>query len=144
MVQPSAATVQYKAAQLEAALRRHLSRKELRAITTKPQLRPLIHPITGTRKYPGRPCYKDLEANKSVLRAVVEVYPDRIPSAFIVASAIRKLDEFYSGDVIQYEGHGGFVADGYLEASVSIAALVKTLVQRLRRLFRPSSRSRFL
>ena len=126
-----------QAAEFEAALRRHLSRRELRDITRKPQIRPLVIPFSGTKRYPGRPCFKDLEANEHILRAVVEVWPDRIPSVYVVAQGVRRLDEYYQGDVLQYESEsGGFAENGSMECSVSVAACIKVLVQRLRRLFR--------
>ena len=129
--------------EFEAALRRHLSRRELRDITTKPQIRPLVIPFSGTKRYPGRPCFKDLEANEHILRAVVEVWPDRIPSVYVVASGVERLDEYYQGDVLQYESEsGGFAENGFMECSVSVAACIKVLVQRLRRLFRRSTCSR--
>ncbi len=145
MVSPSKATTSYKASQLEAALRRHLSSRELRHIRARPQVRPLLIPIIGTRSYPGRPCYADLESNRTRLRTIVEVWPDRIPGVYILAEAVRLLDKCYDGDILQFEapeGNGGFVGEAYIEASVDVAAVLKTLVQRLRRLFRRSTKSR--
>jgi len=143
MVKPVAGE-KAKAAELEAALRRHLSSRDKASITSRPQGRPLIIPIRGTRQFPGRPCFLDLEANHRALRAVIEVFPDRVPSVYLVAMAVRMLDKYFSGDIIQHDGQGGYMANGYIEASVAIAATIKILVQRLRRLFRRSSRSRFV
>ena len=134
--------IKLQAATLEAAIRRHLSHSEWRKITSTPRTRELLVPIHGTRKFPGRPCVADLEANGPLLRAVVESFPDRIPGIDVIALAVRMLDDFHSGNVLQFSGQG-FVANGLIEASVDIAAVVKHLTQRLRRLFRRSAKSRF-
>ena len=133
-----------KAAELEIAFRRHLSSKEARAITARPRLRDLVVAIEGTNTFPGKPSKSDLEKNESVLRSIVEVYPDKIPGIQVLCEAVTRLDVYFSGDVIQYDGpKHGFQGDGYMEAVMQQACLLKLLVQRLRRLFRRSTMSRY-
>ena len=80
-----------KAVELEIAFRRHLSRKEARAITSRPRLRDFVVAVEGTGKFRGKPSKSDVERNGSVLRAVVEVYPDKIPGIEVLCEAIMLL-----------------------------------------------------
>ena len=97
-------------------------------------------PILGTVDFPGKPSRQDLERNKNILRAVCEIYPDRIPSSAVIASAVALLDTYFEGALIG--DPAGFQKHGKLEVAMQIAFEIKTLVQRLRRLFRRSRNSR--
>ena len=132
-----------QAAELEIAWRRHLSRHDVRSMCTKPQKRELLVPIVGTLKYPGRPSLADMANNSSLLRGICEVFPDRTPGIQVIADAVGLLDLYYQGEILQCPGGPGFAYDGYKEACVGQAAILKTLVQRLRRLFRRSEKSRY-
>ena len=127
-----------EAAHLEAAIRRHLSRTEVRQIAAKN--RPLVLPCQGTKKFPNKPCINDIVRNRNLLRAIVEVYPTRVPSAHVMADAIKQLDLFFSGDLLCYEG--STAEEMYGEQCLAVAYDLKVLYQRLRRLFRRSRNSR--
>lgn len=133
-----------KAAELESAFRRHLSRRDLKDIIAKPRVRELVISFEGTAKFPGRPSLQDIEKNDSLLRAVLETFPCQIPGIVVLSDAITLLDLYYSGDIIQYDSEQdpGFQANGYHEAVMRQVALLKNLVQRLRRLLRRSRKSR--
>ncbi len=131
-----------RAAQLEAALRRNLSQRQWRDITAKPQARPLVIPATGTRKHSGRPSYSDLEQNAGVLRSLVEIFPDRVPSAHLISMSLLSLDRYFEGDVLQFSQEGNADPDSYRLFALGVAYEMKCLVSRLRRLFRRSIQSR--
>jgi hypothetical protein len=132
-----------KAAQLEAALRRNLSSRQWREITSKPQVRPLVIRPTGTAHHPGRPSYKDLEDNAEVLRSLVEVFPDRVPGAHTIVIGLLSLDKYYEGDALQFpkdDINGD--PDNYHLFALGVAYAMKVVAGRLRRLFRRSNISR--
>ena len=126
-----------EAAHFECSLRRHLSGRDLRRIQSGG---PLVRPICGTAAFPGRPSRLDCERNRKVLRAICEVYPDRIPSAHVLAAGISLLDTYLEGKLIG--NPQGVHGDGKGEACMAIAFTLKVLTQRLRRLFRRSTNSR--
>lgn len=131
-----------KAAELEISWRRHISRRDLRGICATPRVRELILPLEGTIKYPGRPSQSDLLRNSGLMRGICETFPDRIPGIQVLADAISLLDTFCEGKVLQCPGGAGYATDAHKEACFDQAARLKTMIQRLRRLFRRSSRSR--
>ena len=94
---------------------------------------------THTCKYRSR-------RNSNLLRAVVEVYPDRTASGPVVAAAVGLLDIYYEGAILHWgkdaESSDGKRLPSYSDVLNDVAYSIKLLSQRLRRLFRRSHQSR--
>ena len=89
----------------------------------------------------------DLESNRGLVRALLEVFPDRVPPGPILQRAVRLADAFHSGFVIQLPPESDSNTDEeneYLKDALvkRYAIIMNILVQYMRRLFRRSAKSR--
>jgi hypothetical protein len=129
-------------ARLESSIRRNIPSHVWKDILRKPrQLRGLVVPFKGSKKLKHKPCLEDIVANKDLLRGVLEVFPSKIPGAHLIAESLSMIDSYHNGDVMRHPDPAD--KQSCNDALLTIAYSIKVLVQRLRRLFRRSSRSRF-
>ena len=75
---------------------------------------------------------QDLQTNFCFVRAVIQQYPDSIPSGFLLADAVLMMDAFFDGKLLQ--GDREMLA-------LKIADRLKKMLQKLRELYRNSPHS---
>jgi hypothetical protein len=131
-----------KCASLEASWRRRIPKEIWRQVLCHPQVRELVvASVQDTIKS------KDVLANVHVLAGVLDVFPDRVPSGYIIADALELLDKFHGGGVFPLDMASGDEASAESVGEkrrmvLRMADLIKSYMGFVRRLFRRSKHSR--
>lgn len=131
-----------KSAALEASWRRRIPRDIWRQVLSHPQVRELVVAPTKTVI-----TSKEISITEHVLAGVLDVFPDRVPSGYIIADALEMLDKYQGGAVFPLDTASGDEADAQSveekrRMALRMSDMIKNYMGVLRRLFRRSKHSR--